>query len=72
MKNRLIIIDILGKDNLDEEYIEKMCNKLGLIHISETIYLFLHNTIEETAEILDVDISTITRRITKFIEKSKK
>ena len=72
MKNRLLIIDILGKDNLEEAYIEKYCSKLGLIHMGKTIYLFLNNTIEETAEILDVDISTITRRINKFIEKSKK
>lgn len=70
--NRKIIIDILGQDNLSEECIEMHCNKIGLINISETIYLFLNNTLEDTAEILGVDNSTITRRINKFIKESKK
>lgn len=70
--NRQLIIDILGKDNLNEEYIEEYCNKLGLINISETIYLFLNNTLETTSEILEVDNSTITRRINKFIKESRK
>lgn len=70
--NRKIIIDILGQDNLSEECIEMYCNKIGLINISETIYLFLNNTLEDTAEILGVDNSTITRRINKFIKESKK
>ena len=70
--NRQVIIEILGKDNLTEERIEEHCNKLGLINLSETIYLFLNNTLEDTAEILGVDNSTITRRINKFIKESKK
>lgn len=53
------IIDILGKDNLDEESIEKYCISKGLINISETIYLFLNNTLEETSAILEVDMSTL-------------
>lgn len=69
--NRQIIIDILGSNNLSEESIEEYCNKLGLINMSETIYLFLNNTIETTSEILDVDISTITRRINRFIKVSR-
>lgn len=66
--NRQLIIDILGKDNLDEESIERYCVSKGVPKISETIYLFLNNTLEVTADILDVDISTITRRIKKFIK----
>lgn len=66
--NRQIIIEILGNDNLDEESIEKYCVSKGIPKLSETIYLFLNNTLEETADILDVDNSTITRRIKKFIE----
>lgn len=62
------IIDILGKDNLDEESIEKYCISKGLINISETIYLFLNNTLEETSAILEIDLSTINRRINKFIK----
>jgi hypothetical protein len=69
--NRQIIIDILGSNNLSEESIEEYCNKLGLINMSETIYLFLNNTLESTSEILDVNISTITRRINKFIRISR-
>ena len=62
------IIDILGKDNLDEESIEKYCISKGLINMSETIYLFLNNTLEETSAILEIDLSTINRRINKFIK----
>ena len=62
------IIDILGKDNLDEESIDKYCISKGLINISETIYLFLNNTLEETSSILEVDLSTLNRRINKFIK----
>ena len=66
--NRQIIIEILGIDNLDEESIERYCISKGIPRLSETIYLFLNNTLEETADILDVDPSTITRRIKRFIE----
>lgn len=69
-QNRLMIIEIL-KNNLDEEYIEKFCTSIGKPKLSETIYLFLNNTLEETAEILGVDASTIMRRINTFIEESK-
>ena len=70
--NRQLIIEILGKDNLDEECIEKYCTSKGVPKLSETIYLFLNNTVEDTADILDVDVSTITRRIKRFIEISMK
>lgn len=70
--NRQLIIEILGKDNLDEESIERYCVSKGMPRLSETIYLFLNNTMEETADILDVDISTITRRIKKFLQISLK
>lgn len=65
---RIQIIEILGKDNLDEESIEKYCISKGMPRISETIYLFLNNTLEETSEILDVDLATLNRRINKFIK----
>ena len=68
---RQIIIDILGKNNLDEESIEKFCISKGLVNLSETIYLFLNNKLEETADILEVDTSTLTRRINKFIKVCK-
>lgn len=66
------IISILGKDNLDEESIEKHCVANGIPKLSETIYLFLNNTLEETSEILEIDITTVKRRINKFIKESKK
>jgi hypothetical protein len=68
---RQIIIDILGKENLDEESIEKFCISKGLVNISETIYLYLNNKLEETADILEIDTSTLTRRINKFIKVCK-
>lgn len=69
--NRNLIIEILGKDNLDEESIEKFCISKGLVNISETIYLFLNNKLEDVADILQVDMSTLNRRINKFINISK-
>lgn len=67
---RKILIEIIGQMNTDnEEYIEKLCKEKGLSQkYSETIYLFLNNTIEETAQILEIDNKTVTRRIDKFIE----
>lgn len=70
--NRQLIIDILGANNLDEESIEKYCVSKGVPKLSETIYLFLNNTMEDVSEILEIDMSTITRRIKKFIEVSFK
>lgn len=70
--NRQIIIDILGVNNLDEESIEKYCVSKGIPKLSETIYLFLNNTMEDVSEILEIDMSTITRRIKKFIDVSFK
>lgn len=69
--NRQAIINILGADNLSEEYITDFCVKIGKPNLAETIYLFLNNTLEETANILDVDNSTIIRRINNFINVSK-
>lgn len=66
--NRQLIIEIMGKDNLDEDSITNKCVELGYPYLAETIYLFLNNTLETTADILDVDVSTITRRIKKFIK----
>lgn len=70
--NRQLIIEIMGKDNLDEESIEKYCVSKGEPRLSETIYLFLNNTLEDTADILGIDLSTATRRIKKFIDISLK
>ncbi len=69
--NRQTIISILG-DDLSEEYIESFCTKIGRPKLSETIFLFLNNTLEETANILEVDARTITRRINTFIKESQK
>lgn len=70
---RHTIIEILGKDNLDEESIEKVCSQHGLTtKYSETVYLYINNTLEETAELLGVDCRTISRRLNSFIEKCSK
>ncbi len=70
--NRQQIIEILGEQNLDEESIEKFCVAKGMPRLSETIYLFLNNTLDETSYILEVDHTTITRRIKKFIKESQR
>ena len=62
---------ILSVVKNDEEAIEALCKSLGLIDLSETVYLYLNNTIEEVASILEIDTSTVTRRINKFIKTTK-
>ena len=64
------LIDIIGEQNINEDYIENLCIMHGLPNkYAETIYLYLNNTLEETALILDTDNSTITRRINRFIKE---
>lgn len=68
VSKRKKIISILGVDKLDEESIKKYCVSKGVPYLAKTIYLFLNETLEETSAILEVDISTLTRRINKFLE----
>lgn len=51
----------------NEAKIEKLCKAFALRGIAETIYLYLNNTIEETAEILEIDSATVNRRVRKFL-----
>ena len=62
---------ILSLVNNDEEAIDKICKQLGLIDLSETVYLYLNNTIEDVAEILQIDTTTVTRRINRFLKAAK-
>ena len=55
----------------NETKIEKFCKKLGIPEVSETVYFFLNNTVEETADWLGISTSTVKRRINKFIQISK-
>ena len=67
------IISILGENNLNEEYIEELCIKMGLNNkISETVYLYLNNKIDDVSSILEIDNATVTRRINTFIKNSMK
>lgn len=68
---RQTIIEILGKNNLSEEKIEEFCVSIGCVNLSETIYLFLNNTVLDVSVILEIDRSTIFRRVDKFIEKAR-
>lgn len=64
------VIDILG-DNLDEEYITNYCLHLGLnTKIAETAFLYLDNSKDDVADILDIQGTTVIRRVKKFIEKA--
>ena len=69
-KLRYQVIDILG-DNLDEEYITNYCLHLGLnTKIAETVFLYLDNSKDDVADILDIQGTTVIRRVKKFIEKA--
>ena len=67
-RKRQRILDIV---NNDEETIDKVCKELGLIDLSETVYLYLNNTIEDVADILEIDTTTVTRRINRFLKAAK-
>lgn len=62
---------ILAVVENNETKIEKFCKKLGIPEVSETVYFFLNNTVEETADWLGISTSTVKRRINKFIQISK-
>ena len=69
-KLREQVIDILGY-KLDEESIEEFCIQRGInLKIAETVYLYLTNTKEEVADILEIEGTTVIRRVKKFIEKA--
>lgn len=64
------IIEILG-DRLSEEEIEKFCLQNGMnSKIAETVYLYLNNSKDEVADLLDIQGTTVIRRLKKFIEKT--
>ena len=67
-KKRQRILEIV---NNDEEAIDKVCKELGLIDLSETVYLYLNNTIEDVSDILQIDTTTVTRRINRFLKAAK-
>lgn len=70
---RNTIIELVGKDNITEEYIENLCSQYGLTtKYSETVYLYINNTLEETADLLGIDCRTVSRRLNTFIEKCSK
>lgn len=70
-KLREQLLDILGEDT-SEENINKICFNNG-IHskIAETVFLYLTNSKDEVADILDIQGTTVIRRIKKFIEICK-
>lgn len=71
LTNRDRILKVLD-NHIDEDYIEEFCTKNGMTYkMSETIYLYLNNTLEETASILEVDMSTISRRIKDFLLRTE-
>ncbi len=64
------IIEILG-DRLSEEEINEFCIKKG-IHpkVAETVFLYLTNSKDEVADILEIEGTTVIRRLKRFIEKA--
>lgn len=67
--NRDKIIELLNGDT-SQDNIFLLCRNNGLKDdVANSVDLFLTNTLEETSEILEVDVRTIQRRIKKFIEE---
>lgn len=64
------LLDILG-DDLSEDHIEEMCVKNGIhLNVTETVYLYLTNSKDDVASILEIEGTTVIRRVKKFIEKT--
>ena len=65
--NRARIIKLL-KGKVSEEQIDRFCMKNEINpKVAETIYLYLNNSIEDVAEILEVSNATIAKRVAGFI-----
>ena len=63
------IVEILG-DDLSEERIEWLCLECGLsTKVSETVFLYLTNSKDDVADILEIEGTTVIRRLKRFIEK---
>lgn len=60
---------VLSYVNNDEDEIEEKCRELNLLNVSETVYLFLNNSYEEVSAILNIETSTVRRRVDRFIDK---
>lgn len=73
-KLRNEIIDIMKDNHIkhDEELLTLFCIEHGLRkEIAETVWLYLDNSKDATADILDVDGRTVIRRVNKFIANFK-
>lgn len=69
-KLREQVIDILG-DKLSEEEISDFCIAKGINQkVAETVFLYLTNSKDEVADILDIEGTTVIRRVKRFIEKA--
>lgn len=69
-KLREQVIDILG-DKLSEEEISDFCITKGINQkVAETVFLYLTNSKDEVADILDIEGTTVIRRVKRFIEKA--
>lgn len=67
-KTREAIIKILERDTTRER-IFKLCRDNGLLQeTAKVVDLFLDNTMEEVAEIMQIDVRTVQRKINKFID----
>ena len=66
------IFNILGERRSEEE-VNEYCTQLGLHpKIAETVFLYLSNSKDEVADILEIEGTTVIRRLKKFIEKATK
>lgn len=67
-RTRDTIIRILEKDT-SKEHIFKICRDNGLLkETAMVVDLFLDHTMEEVAEMLQIDVRTVQRKINKFID----
>lgn len=69
--NRTKIVKILNGEVSEEDIIEYCLENDLSLKIAETTFLYLNNKLEDVAEILDIDNSTVVRRVKQFIKSAR-
>lgn len=67
---RVQVLEILG-DRVTEDEINEICRRNGIKpNVAETVFLYLENTKDDVADILEIDGTTVIRRVKRFIERA--
>lgn len=64
------VLEILD-GQIIEEQVEEFCIRKGInLKVAETVYLYLSNSKDDVADLLDITTATVINRVKRFIEKA--